>query len=214
MGALMLDGTESTAQLKDEDISTFADAKRRLLARVAQLNDLRARAVKAGNTKLVTTIDADIKEAKGLQAKVASVETLIQPFLNAWEWAKKAVGLGQLAELGLIWVPVAITGGIAAAVYAINVFDRKMETAGDRYEAELKAVNEWKAQGLTTEAAVAQVNKTGAQIAKKDEAEAAKPGLFDNVSSLAKLGGALLLAGAAWKAYEHFSQKKGRTAAA
>lgn len=196
----------STAQLNESEISALSDAKRRLLARISQLTALRTRAKTAGNTKLVTELDKEITEANSLKARLASVETMVAPFIRAWEWAKKTVGL---SDLGLVWVPVAVTAGISAVVYAINVFDRKIETAASRYEAELKAVQDWKAQGLTTTEAVAQVNKTGAQISQENT-EKAKAGLLGG--GLTKVvGWGLLLAGGWWGWNEY--QKRGKRAA-
>lgn len=197
--------TTGNEQLTADKVTAFADAKKRLAARIAQLLAFRARAQKSGNTKMVMTLDADLKEANSLKAKAAAADALLAPFLKAWEWAKKTIGLG---DLGAIFIPVAVVGSIAAVIYGINVLDRKLETAADRYEAEITAVEAWKGKGLTTSAAQAQVNKTGGQISDENKN---KPGLFGNMSGLVKFGTTLaVIGGGLWWWSKHSEQKNAR----
>lgn len=193
--------TATGSQPMDEkEVVALGDAKRRLLARITQLTALRVRAQRSGNTKMVVQLDADLKEANSLKARLASVEAMLAPFLRAWQWLKDKSGLG---ELGALFVPIAVVGGISAVIYAINVFDRKMETAADRYDAEIEAVEKWKKQGLTAEAAQQQVNKTGAQVSEEKKDDQKKPGLFDELQGMIKVGGVLLLLGGGWYLYNN-----------
>ena len=197
--------TTGNEQLTADKVTAFADAKKRLAKRTAQLQALRARAVKSGNTKMVMALDADLKEANSLKAKAAAADALLKPFLTAWEWAKGVVGLG---ELGAIFIPIAIAGSIAAVVYGINVLDRKLETSADRYEAEIAAVEAWKGQGLSTQDAQKQVNKTGDQISDENKN---KPGLFGNMNGLVKFGTTLaVIGGGLWWWSKHSEQKNAR----
>lgn len=197
--------TTGNEALTADKVTAFADAKKRLAARMGQLLALKARAQKIGATKSVMAIDADLKEANSLKAKAAAADALMAPFLKTWEWAKKTIGLG---DLGGYFIPVAVFSSIATVIYGINVLDRKLETAADRYEAEIAAVEAWKGQGLTTSAAQAQVNKTGGQISDENKS---KPGLFGNMNGLVKFGTTLaVIGGGLWWWSKHSEQKNAR----
>lgn len=191
--------------LTADKVTAFADAKQRLAKRIAQLLALRARAVKSGNTKTTMALDADLKEANSLKARVGSVDAMLAPILKAWDWAKGVIGLG---DLGAIFVPVAVAGAIATVIYGINVLDRKLETTVDRYEAEIEAVEAWKQQGLSTTEAQKQVNKTGDQISDENKN---KPGLFGNMNGLVKFGTTLaVIGGGLWWWSKQSEQKTAR----
>lgn len=190
-----LNGTAENGTLNESDISAFQAAKNKLAARLSKLLALRARAQKSGVTKTLMAIDADIKEANELKAKAAAADAMLAPFLKAWNWAKSAIGLGDLGVIPFL-VPVAVAGSLTAIIYGINVLDRKLETTADRYEAEIVAVEKWKGQGLTTEDAQSQVNKTGDQITDREKN---KPGLFGNLDGLAKFAATLaVIGGGVW----------------
>lgn len=194
--------TAQTAQVTEKDISAWAEAKRRLQLRRNQLLTLKARAVKSGNTKTTLQVDADLKEATALTTRAASVDAMLAPFLKAWEWTKEKIGLGDLGVAPLV-VGIGVTGALTALIYGINVFDRKMETTTQRYEAEIAAVEKWKSQGLTPAEAVSQVNKTGEQISKEKED---KP-LLGDFSGLAKFGLTVALIGGGFWWYMNNDRK-------
>lgn len=190
-----LNGTAENGTLNESDISAFQAAKNKLAARLSKLLALRARAQKSGVTKTLMAIDADIKEANELKAKAAAADAMLAPFLKAWGWAKSALGLGDLGLVPLL-VPMAVAGTITAIIYGINVLDRKLETTADRYEAEIVAVEKWKGQGLSPEAAQEQVNKTGDQITDREKN---KPGLLGNFDGLIKFAATLAaIGGGVW----------------
>lgn len=205
--------TADKAQLSDNQIQALADAKRRLVAKVTKLQAMQARARTAGNSKLVAEIGAELKEADGYRAQIASIEATVQPFMDAYSRARLWVSdwfTSTLGELGAIWVPVAVAGAITAVIYAVNTWDRKTETSLQRYEAELKAHDEWVKRGKTASEATALVQTTAKQYSAEQEAKAATPGLLSELTGIFKLGAVGLVAFGAWKVWQSSQKSNGR----
>lgn len=202
--------TAQASQVTEKDISAWADAKRRLQLRRNQLLTLKARAVKSGNTKLVMQLDADLKEATALAARAASVDAMLAPFLKAWQWAKEKIGLGDLGLAPLV-VGIGVTGALTAVIYAINVFDRKMETSADKYNADLDAHDAWVKRGKTGEQASQIVEKKNEQFTEETKNDN-KPGLFEQLQGMIKIGGVLLLIGGGWYLYNNGKKPGNRSA--
>lgn len=205
--------TTGKAQLDDSQIKALADAKLLLVAKVKRLQAMQVRAKAAGNSKLVADIAAELKEADGYRAQIASIEATVQPFMDAYSRARLWVSdffSNTLGELGAIWIPVAAAGAITAVIYAINTWDRKTETSLQRYEAELKAHDEWVKRGKSATEATALVQTTAKQYSAEQEAKAASPGVLSELTGIFKLGAVGLLAFGAWKVWQSSQKSNGR----
>lgn len=206
--------TVEKAQISDSEISALVDAKKRIAARVAKLQAMQARARAAGNSKLVAEVASDLKEADGFKAQIAAIESTIKPFMDAYSTARGWVSdlfTNTLGDLGAVWVPVAAAGAITAVIYAVNTWDRKTETSLQRYEAELKAHDEWVKRGKTETEATGLVRATAQSFSKEREAEAARPGVLADLQGLAKMAALGLLAFGAWQVMQ--SKKSNRRTA-
>ena len=129
----------TNAPVTDKELSRYAEAKANLAARLARLKAIRARAVRVNNHTAARRLDKMIADGAALQAKAATLDKLLAPFIKGWQWVKSKVGLDGMGEVGAFFIPALAAGGIVAFVIAVKTWGDNTETLAEQLDAQNRA---------------------------------------------------------------------------
>lgn len=188
-----------------DELTGYAKAKARVSALIGTLRARRAGAVRVNNTAAVRAIDNKLKEAADLQAKAATLDKLLAPFVGGWEWLKGQVGLSGMGNLGAFFVPVLAAGGIGAFVYAVKTWGENTETFAEQVDAQNRAMMAAIERGEDPKLARAAV-ANNANLFNTSNTPAASGGLLEKFIG----GKTILLIVAAVLAYFLWTRKRGQ----
>lgn len=186
----------------DKELSAYAEAKAKLAARLARLAAIRARAVRVNNRAAVVRLDKMLADGKSLQSKAATLDKMLAPFIQGWQWVKGAVGLGAMGELGAFFIPVLAAGGIVAFVIAVKTWGDNTETLAEQLDAQNRARERLIEQGENPNQAQSIVD---AQAGRHRDEETSQASFFAKLLAV----NPLYLIAAAFGAYYLLPKKSG-----
>lgn len=186
----------------DKELSAYAEAKAKLSVRIARLKTIRARAVRVNNRAAVSSLDKMLADGVALQAKAATLDKLMAPFIKGWQWVKGKVGLDGMGSLGAFFIPVLAAGGIVAFVIAVKTWGDNTETLAEQLDAQNRARERLIEQGEDPNKAQGIVD---AQAGRHRDENVNKKGILANLLGI----NPLYFIAAAIVAYILLGKKKG-----